>query len=327
LSDAENNPPSPQPLPEDNVASESAFGDRGSASLPSILREDASFSAPPPQGVLPGAAFPAHSVQPIPPQLRYASLPPALRVPWNWVTIIGFVVGTILVGVGLSVIAGILFAALGHDPSKINPASPSVGFALVVIQGLLDVALLLVLLGLVKWHYHLKAWSGLGWHPLPAGKLSRGSLTLGLVFLGILLSFVVAAASQLIPSKTQLPIEQLMQSHRTAAAFMLMAVVLAPVVEETLFRGFLYPVAARSFGVPIGILITGTLFGLLHGSQLGFNLGLIGLMIFVGSILTWIRYKTDTVLASFIVHTAYNGIQVVGYLIATHGLTKSIPHT
>jgi uncharacterized protein len=108
---------------------------------------------------------------------------------------------------------------------------------------------------------------------------------------------------------------------------MLMAVILAPVVEETLFRGFLYPVAARTFGIPIGILLTGALFGLLHGSQLGFNVGLIGLMTLVGCVLTWVRFKADTVVASFIVHTAYNGIQVIGYVAVTHGLTKAIPHT
>ena len=50
-------------------------------------------------------------------------------------------------------------------------------------------------------------------------------------------------------------------------------------------------------------------------------------MVVVGSVLTWIRAKTGTVLASFIVHTAYNSLQVIALLITTHGLTKSIPHT
>jgi uncharacterized protein len=143
----------------------------------------------------------------------------------------------------------------------------------------------------------------------------------------MLLSFVVAAASQIFPPKTKLPVEQIMQDHRTAILFMIMAVFVAPVVEETLFRGYLYPVAARSFGVPAGILVTGTLFGLLHASQLSGGTWLIVLMIVVGSVLTWIRAKTGTVLASFIVHTAYNSVQVIGLLVATHGLTKSVPHT
>jgi membrane protease YdiL (CAAX protease family) len=325
LSDAENKPPSPhQPL-DAGVAREFTSANSDPALPSSISHDDAAFSAPPPQGVLPGSLVYPH--QPAAPEQRYANLPPTLRVPWNWLTIIGLVVGTIVVGLMLSIAFGMVYAALGHDPAKINPTSPSVGFVLVIIQAFLDVALLAVVLALVKWHYRLSAWSGLGWHPLPDGKTSRGSLTLGLIFTGIFLSFVVAAASQLFPSKTQLPVEQLMQDHRTAAAFMLMAVILAPVVEETLFRGFLYPVAARTFGIPIGILLTGALFGLLHGSQLGFNVGLIGLMTLVGCVLTWVRFKADTVLASFIVHTAYNGIQVIGYIAVTHGLTKAIPHT
>ena len=47
-----------------------------------------------------------------------------------------------------------------------------------------------------------------------------------------------------------------------------MGVLLAPVLEETIFRGYIYPVVARSFGINAGILVTGTLFGLLHASQL-----------------------------------------------------------
>ena len=49
---------------------------------------------------------------------------------------------------------------------------------------------------------------------------------------------------------------------------MLIAVLLAPVVEETVFRGYIYPVVARTFGVTASVLATGTLFGLLHAPQL-----------------------------------------------------------
>jgi hypothetical protein len=46
-----------------------------------------------------------------------------------------------------------------------------------------------------------------------------------------------------------------------------MSVLVAPLVEETVFRGFLYPVIARRLGIAAGIAITGTLFGLMHAGN------------------------------------------------------------
>ncbi len=48
---------------------------------------------------------------------------------------------------------------------------------------------------------------------------------------------------------------------------MLFGVVLAPIFEEMLFRGFLLPLLARSLGPWLGILLTAVPFALLHGAQ------------------------------------------------------------
>ena len=324
MSDAENKPPSPhQPL-DAGIAREFTSANSDPALPPGIPAEEASFSAPPPQGVLPGSL--AYPHPPVAPEQRYANLPPTLRVPWNWLDIFLLVLFSLALLVVMSVAFAVVYRLTGHDPRELNPSSPGMIYAAVILQAFLDAIILAYMLGLLRWRYHRSPWNALGWQPLPRGQMSLGSMVMTLIFGGILLSFVVAAASQLFPPKKELPVEQIMHDHRAAILFMVMAVLVAPVVEETLFRGFLYPVAARSFGVPAGIVITGTLFGLLHASQLSGGPWLVVLIIFVGCVFTWIRAKTDTVLASFIVHTAYNGIQVVGLLVATHGLTKSIPH-
>jgi membrane protease YdiL (CAAX protease family) len=97
-------------------------------------------------------------------------------------------------------------------------------------------------------------------------------------------------------------------------------VLLAPLVEETIFRGYIYPVIARSFGKVWGILATGALFGLLHASQLWGGWSQIALLVFVGIVLTLARAVSRSVMASFVMHTSYNSLQVIGLLIATHGL-------
>jgi membrane protease YdiL (CAAX protease family) len=113
-----------------------------------------------------------------------------------------------------------------------------------------------------------------------------------------------------------MPIEEFFQSHDTALALMIMSVFLAPLVEETIFRGFLYPVLARHAGVVWGVLLTGILFGLMHSYQLGGNKGHVALLVLVGIVLTAVRAASRTVLASFLVHISYNGFLAAGYLLS-----------
>jgi hypothetical protein len=92
-------------------------------------------------------------------------------------------------------------------------------------------------------------------------------------------------------------------------------------VEETVFRGYLYPLFAKSFGIIPGILLTGILFGLMHGAQLGWTWGIVGLLILVGIIFTFARAYTGTVLASFLLHLGYNSMIAVATIIGTRGFT------
>jgi membrane protease YdiL (CAAX protease family) len=101
---------------------------------------------------------------------------------------------------------------------------------------------------------------------------------------------------------------------------LLIAVTLAPVLEETIFRGYIYPVVARSLGVGTSIIVTGTLFGILHAQQLWPAWGQIALLIIVGIVFTYARSRAGTVVASYLMHLGYNGFLFVGYLIASHEL-------
>jgi membrane protease YdiL (CAAX protease family) len=107
---------------------------------------------------------------------------------------------------------------------------------------------------------------------------------------------------------------------------MVLAVTLAPLVEEMIFRGYIYPVVARSLGIPAGVILTGILFGLLHAPQLSGAWAQIGLLIVVGIVFTYIRAVSRTVLASYITHLSYNGYIFVTTMIQTHGL-RNLPFT
>ncbi len=89
-----------------------------------------------------------------------------------------------------------------------------------------------------------------------------------------------------------------------------------PAWEELLFRGFLFPLLARSLGPWPGIIVTAIPFALLHGAQAQWtwqNLVVIGL---AGVTFGFVRYKTGSTIASAMVHAGYNlTLLLAGYLV------------
>src|SRR5258707_14322478 len=139
-----------------------------------------------------------------------------------------------------------------------------------------------------------------------------------------------------------MPIEEVLKNRSTAMALMAMAVLVAPLVEETVFRGYLYPVLARitsavlqflgmefsyatRTGMATSILVTGTLFGLMHAPQLGYTWGLVSLLTLVGVIFTFARAWTGTVVASCLLHLGYNSMIAFTSIVATKGFTHMPP--
>jgi uncharacterized protein len=250
------------------------------------------------------------------------NVPEDLRVPWGWTDLLLFVLigicGLILLALVFLVGAGLFggsFAQVQHSETARN-------FVGVVVQAVLDLALLGFLAAQMRLRFHLPFWRTLGWRPLDAGKTPRAAVYIGLVFGGIFLAVFITLASMVFPPKGELPIQQILQDRNTLILFSLLAVFVAPVFEETLFRGYLYPLVARSFGVSAGVIVTGIIFGLLHASQLRGGEWQIALIVVVGIVFTLARAVSRTVVASYILHVSYNSIQVIALLIGTHGLRQ-----
>jgi membrane protease YdiL (CAAX protease family) len=167
----------------------------------------------------------------------------------------------------------------------------------------------------------LPFWSSLGWRKLRS-TLSPANSRLTYFFSGCLLAILVSVATLGVHTKENAPIEEVLRNRTSAMLLLSMAVLVAPLVEETVFRGYLYPLFAKSFGIVPGVLLTGVLFGLMHGYQLGWTWGIVLLLILVGIIFTFVRARTGTVLASFLLHLGYNSMIAVAAVIQTHGFTK-----
>jgi membrane protease YdiL (CAAX protease family) len=241
-----------------------------------------------------------------------------LLVPWGWLEVALFVILGVISSVVVTWFAGeIAVRVFGVHADDVFGTTKSTAKSLVVLfsQAVLDGGAILFLYAMLKPRTNEPFWQSIGWHGMRnrAGKIRASALQ----FLagGAMLAVVVSFASGFLNSKETLPIEELLQARVSILLFGILGVLVAPLVEETVFRGFLYPVIARRLGIAAGIAITGTLFGLMHAAQLWGGWGQIALLIFVGVVLTWVRARTGTVAASYCVHLGYNSLQLIGYLI------------
>lgn len=90
-----------------------------------------------------------------------------------------------------------------------------------------------------------------------------------------------------------------------AANFVVVAVV-APVVEELMFRGLGFAAVRDAFGATAAIVATSLAFGLAHGLIVGFPV----LTIF-GGILAWLRLKTSSLYPPIALHAVFNGAALI----------------
>jgi membrane protease YdiL (CAAX protease family) len=256
-----------------------------------------------------------------------SSLPEDLRIPWSWVHLVVFLVfgfGSLLI---VQLGGVLLLTADKHLSQKqlqqLIESKPQFLVGTNILWFALIFLFLYVTLSVLR---GLPFWRTLGWKKLNTGPIAGKGSPWAYFFSGCGLAIFVAIASrQVAKDVDHLPIQELFKSRTGAMLLMAMAVFVAPLVEETVFRGYLYPLFAKSLGVLPGILITGALFGLMHGAQLGWTWGLVALLTLVGVIFTFARARTGTVVASFLLHLGYNSMIAVTSIIATKGFTHMSP--
>jgi len=247
-------------------------------------------------------------------------VPEDLRAPWGWLDLLLFLGITVLATFALGIVLVVALSALGRNLMELR-TSPRVGGIAGIVY---EVALFALVLGCIALYLRLRYgtpfWRTVGWRPLEAGRYPEALVYASFIGGGFLLAFVVQLLSAYFGTNAKLPMEALFRDRLVALLLLLMAVLVAPVVEETFFRGLLYPVVARSFGRGVGIVVTGTLFGLMHAAQLWGGWTQIALLVAVGIILTYARAVKRTVLASFLLHFSYNLAISLAFLIFSHGL-------
>jgi membrane protease YdiL (CAAX protease family) len=147
-------------------------------------------------------------------------------------------------------------------------------------------------------------WLQFRWSPLG---LSLRQALKGLLMVLPLVSLVGWLQGQLWgdPGGSNPLLELVLNSHNVPAlaCFGFTAVVLAPLFEETIFRGALLPVAGRKLGAAGGILLSGAVFAVAH-----LSLGELLPLLVLGIGLGWVRWSSGRLSSCVLMHALWNGL-------------------
>jgi len=233
---------------------------------------------------------------------------------WSWSDL-----ALLLVFAAVALLASNLFVTLGYAALKVlagwnssSPADQANPIFLLTMQGTFYGALFAFIYVLIVAVHGQPFWSSLNWRKLSAGK------TLGYFLGGIALAVSVQLASALLPDKANFPLEKMFTSAQAAFALAGFATLVAPFMEELVFRGVLFSVFERQAGLWFAIAATAVLFGALHIPEYRGAWNHTLLIFLVGAVFSLTRGLTKSVAPSFILHFAYNLSTMTGLFFATH---------
>ena len=150
-------------------------------------------------------------------------------------------------------------------------------------------------------------WKAIGWEW--PGRPSRVTIISVLVALGL---YGIAWGVTTIYGGSKTELDLLIESSMyTRVATALVAVATAPLVEEVIYRGVIYPAVEKVAGTVFAIFVVSLLFAGVHVWQYRHNIGVILVITALSFTLTGARAVTGKVLPSFIIHLVFNGIQSV----------------
>lgn len=133
------------------------------------------------------------------------------------------------------------------------------------------------------------------------------SIAMGrLIVAGAVLALTLVLVSQFFPTPPDTAFDKFRASTPSIALFVFFGIAFAPLVEEIVFRGFIFSVLSDTLGGKAALTITALLFAAMHWEQLQGSLPAVAVILVVGYVLTLARQVSNSVIPSLIIHTAYN---------------------
>jgi membrane protease YdiL (CAAX protease family) len=166
---------------------------------------------------------------------------------------------------------------------------------------------------------------------------------LRLIPIGLILSVSVQAVSSLISLPKNIPMDDFFRTPSDIWLVAAFGTLLAPLFEEVLFRGFLLPAFAIAYdwlslprtpaayeqwhsnnkltrpSLVFSAVLTSILFAALHGQQTAFTWPVLVLLFCVSLVLSYVRLRLRSVMASTLIHVSYNATIFIFAFIVTGG--------
>ena len=229
---------------------------------------------------------------------------------WGWIDVVLFAVGAPVFIAGVAIVLRMLLQTLRW------PAETAL--ALLGMQGLLYVAAYGLLWLILMVRHSESAWDALRWavSPLTGVRLFAA---------GFVLAFAAAVLGVAMRTpQIENPDVKFMTDPVSIFVVIVFASTLGPAAEEAVFRGFLQPVATRTFGMAGGVAGTSLVFAALHGFEYQWCWQYLVLVFAASLAFGWTRVRWNSTGASTLLHAGYNLLFFIGYLFQgrtslTHG--------
>jgi membrane protease YdiL (CAAX protease family) len=234
-----------------------------------------------------------------------------LLATWRWWEAVGVVVGAFILGSIATVPIYLIFGDTRQGGAS--------GVSELAQSAVVDLVMLGVLIGwLSRWH---PTWRPVIGFPAKGRWLREVAIGVGL---GLVVWLVATIAAGLIlamlnaignaPGPESLP-EQISTDLPGAGlvVFALLAVIIAPMTEEFVFRGLLFRAIRDRYGFWPGAIVSALLFGLVHylpDNAWRSVVALQAVMVFTGIGLAFIYEKRRNIVANMAGHAAFNSIAV-----------------
>jgi membrane protease YdiL (CAAX protease family) len=227
----------------------------------------------------------------------------------------------IFAGLIIFVFGSLGLATASADSSEIEYTSSAL-----VTSIIFQLMMAALAIGFVFWRIHPSAWLGLRWRNWTLQNRLLWLFLATPIITGLLLGGMVVLHAlnymQWMESLGVEPIQdsvKVLQQSKDTVILVLMsvaAVIVAPVCEEIIFRGYLFGVAKKFAGTGIAVVCSGIIFAAAHG-----NLTALLPLTFVGMALAVVYDHTKSIWAPIAVHFCFNGFTVVVQMIG-----RAYPH-
>lgn len=211
------------------------------------------------------------------------------------------IVSTVAI-IGLLVVFFALFALSGSDWVLES-------WFILLIAGLPLYALMLLAVWLFSVRKYRCGWRALGFRNSNVkGLLLGASVVLMGIAVGSLYDFIIVQTGADSPSS--LPAD-FVGTWYNWTMLGLFAMVVAPIAEETFFRGFMLPGISKRFGKGWGIVVSAFIFALAHLQP-----GAMVPIFLLGLLLAWLYIKTKSIWPCIFAHFTYNSIAFIFMIIS-----------